>query len=414
MKTLYLECNMGAAGDMLLSALYELLPDKVSFTDTMNGLIPGVSVSTKKVKTCGIMGTCIDVLIGGVSEESVDISPGNIHEHKEKHAHEHSTEQSHNSMVDIYELINGFKLPIEVIQNACAIYESLAEAESAVHGLPVALVHFHEVGALDAVIDITGVCLAMHILSPDIVKISPVNLGNGQVRCAHGILPVPTPATAWLLKEIPCYGGEIQGELCTPTGAALLQHFGEPVGSMPHMTIQSVGYGIGKKEFPAANCVRAFWGETGDSANGEIVELCCFIDDMTAEALAFASEQLMAQRALDVSAAPITMKKGRSGIAFTVLCGKSDEERLAVAILRETNTNGVRAKHCRKYYLLPSVETVETSYGPVKIKCADGYGIHHEKPEYESVAAIAREKYLPFQKVWEDVLKQIKSDYGQN
>ncbi len=407
MKTLYLECNMGAAGDMLLSALYELLPDKKSFIDTLNELIPSVSISAKKAQTCGIMGTGIDVLIGGVSEESVDISLGISHEHQEKHTHEHTAEHTHNSSLDIYKLISSFKLPAEVKQNACAVYESLAEAESSVHGVSVSLVHFHEVGALDAVIDITGVCLAMHILAPDQVRISPVNLGSGEVRCAHGILPVPTPATAWLLKGIPCYGGTILGELCTPTGAALLKYFGEPVASMPAMTIQSIGYGIGKKEFPAANCVRAFWGETGESANGEIVELCCYIDDMTAEALAFAAEQLMAQGALDFSAAPITMKKGRSGIALTVLCGACDEERLSGAILRETNTNGVRAKHCRKYFLLPSVGIVETSYGPVKVKFADGRGIHHEKPEYESVAAIAREKNLPFQKVWEDVLKQI-------
>lgn len=404
---------MGAAGDMLLAALYELLPDKASFMYTMNGLLPDVHVSAKSAQTCGITGTGIEVIIHGETEESEDIPRENLHVHHEEQAHEHVHEHTHSSSLDIYETIQGFALPEEVKKSACAVYERLAEAESSVHGVTASLVHFHEVGALDAVIDITGVCLAMHLLSPDKTLISPINFGSGQVRCAHGILPVPAPATVQLLKGIPCYGSEIKGELCTPTGAALLRHFGEPVSSMPAMTLMSVGYGVGKKEFPAANCVRAFWGETTESANGEIVELCCNIDDMTAEALSFASEKLMSKGALDVYSRPINMKKGRLGVELTVLCGRSDEEKIAEAILRETNTNGLRAKRCGKYYLYPSVKTVETSYGPVKVKCADGIGIHREKPEYDNVAAIAREKNLPFQKVWEDVLVQIKKDNCQ-
>lgn len=267
---------------------------------------------------------------------------------------------------------------------------------------------------MDAVADVVGVCLAIHMLHPDCITASPVHLGSGQIRCAHGIVPVPAPATAHLLEGVPCYTGEIRGELCTPTGAALLTQFAEAFGPMPVMSLKKTGYGVGKKEFPAANCVRAFWGESGDPQQAEIVELCCHIDDMTAEALAFAGEQLLAQGALDISCAPLTMKKGRAGASFTVLCKPRDEGRIAHAILRETTTNGVRTRRCGKYILTPSVKTVETAYGPIRVKCADGEGIHRKKPEYEDVASAARTAGLPFQKVWEDVLSAIRGEVSQN
>lgn len=443
MKTLYLECKMGAAGDMLMSALYELLPDPQGFLDTMNRLIPGVRVTANRAETCGVTGTHMEVSVGGETEESLDLpcgfvhpqsavlaADGHVHEHEHEHEHghehehehehghehehEHEHEHSHHhaAPADIHALITKLALPEDVKKNACAVYDRIAEAESHVHGVPVTQVHFHEVGALDAVVDVTGVCLALFLLSPDAVCVSPVHLGNGQVRCAHGILPVPAPATAYLLRGLPSYSGEVQGELCTPTGAALLAHFGKSFGPMPVMSVSSIGCGIGKKVFPIANCVRAFWGDTAGGANAEIVELCCHLDDMTAEALAFAADRLMEQGALDVSSSPLTMKKGRAGMAFTVLCRPEDEERMAGAVLRETTTNGVRARRCAKYILIPSVKTAETTYGPVQVKCAEGYGLRREKPEYESVAALARENGLPFRQVWEDVLLQIKSSAG--
>lgn len=176
------------------------------------------------------------------------------------------------------------------------------------------------------------------------------------------------------------------------------------------MVLQKTGYGVGTKEFPAANCVRAFWGQCADPDQADIVELACNIDDMTAEALAFAGERLMHQGALDISAVPLSMKKGRAGVLFTVLCKTRDEERMARAVLRETSTNGVRVRRCKKYILTPSVRTAQTSLGTVELKCADGFGIHREKPEYESVAAIARERDLPFQQVWEQVLTETRQD----
>ena len=442
MKTLYLECNMGAAGDMLMAALYELMfpEEQARFLEMMNRLFPGVEVQPRQAVTCGITGTHMDVTVRGEEEHSHDVALGcghdhihehhhdhdhhhehehdhhheHEHDHEHHHGHDHSHTHHHTAPADIYALLDALDVPAEVKGAAKAVYARIADAESKAHGMPVEQIHFHEVGALDAVADITGVCLAIYMLRPDRIVASPVHLGSGQVRCAHGIVPVPAPATAHLLEGVPCYTGEIRGELCTPTGAALLTYFAESFGPMPVMSLEKTGYGVGKKEFPAANCVRAFWGESGDPQQAEIVELCCHIDDMTAEALAFAGERLLEQGALDISCTPLTMKKGRAGVSFTVLCKPKDEERLAHAILRETNTNGVRSRRCGKYILTPSVKTVETAYGPIRIKCADGEGIHREKPEYDDVAAAARDAGLPFQKVWEDVLFSIPGEVRQN
>ena len=427
MKILYLECKMGAAGDMLMSALYELLPDQASFLDIMNHLHEGIAVTMEKKDTCGIIGTHAIVDIGGEIEESEDLPCGcfharaelhtlvqedaheHAHTHNHGHEHEHSHDHNHHhhtTPTDIQYILDHLPVPEEVRSHAKAVYDRIAQAEAKAHGVPVEHIHFHEVGSLDAVVDVVGVCLAMYLLHPDQVIVSPIHLGSGQVRCAHGIMPVPAPATANLLTGVPCYCGEINGELCTPTGAALLAHFANSFGSMPSLMLEKVGYGVGKKEFPAANGLRAFYGESNDPQQAQIVELCCHIDDMTAEALAFAGEQLLAQGALDVSASPLTMKKGRAGVSYTVLCKPQDETRIANVILRETTTNGVRATRCAKYILRPSIRTADTSYGPIRIKCADSGDIHHEKPEYEDVAAAARTAGLPFQKVWQDIVKE--------
>ena len=260
MKTLYLECGMGAAGDMLMAALYELLSEeqKKAFLDTMNGLgLPGVEVAPVAAKTSGIAGTHMRVTVHGQEEHGHHHG----HEHHEHH-HEHEHHHHHHATPGhIGEVIDGLSLPDWVKTNAKAVYDAIAQAEAQAHGCEVGDVHFHEVGALDAVADVVGVCLAIHMLEPDLITASPVHVGSGTVRCAHGVMPVPAPATAALLKGIPIYSGEVQGELCTPTGAALLKTFVQAFGPMVEMDVEKIGYGIGSKEFERANCVRAFWGE---------------------------------------------------------------------------------------------------------------------------------------------------------
>lgn len=411
MKTLYLECHMGAAGDMLMAALYELLSEdqRKTFLETMNGLgLPGVEVAPAAAKTGGIMGTHMRVTVHG-HEEHEHHEHGHDHEHHHHHEHEHEHHHHHHATPGhIAEMIEGLTLPETVKQQARRVYDAIAQAEAQAHGCQVGDVHYHEVGALDAVVDVTGVCCALHLLNPDQICASPVHVGSGTVKCAHGIMPVPAPATAALLTGIPAYGGEIRGELCTPTGAALLRCFVQSFGPMPAMVTEKIGYGVGTKEFEQANCVRAFLGESGEGANGEIVELVCSIDDMTPEALAFACSRLLELGALDVYTTPGTMKKGRPGHVLTVLCSPDLEGELARQVLAQTTTNGLRVRRCGKYFLTPGAGTVRTQWGSVGVKLAQGYGVAHAKPEFEDVAALAREHGLPYRTVAEDALRRLE------
>ena len=242
---------MGAAGDMLTAALLELLPDREAFLKELNGLgIPGVVYSSETVTRCGIRGTLVTVKVSG-QEESENLSA-----HEEKKHHHHS------SLHRIEEIVGGLPVPEKVRRNILAVYSLIAEAESHVHGVPVSEIHFHEVGTMDAVADVTAVCLLLDRLAPEQVVVSPVRVGSGQVKCAHGILPVPAPATAYLLRGVPIFAGDIREEMCTPTGAALLKHFAAKFSPLPLMRVAAIGYGMGTKEYDAAGCVRALFGET--------------------------------------------------------------------------------------------------------------------------------------------------------
>ena len=404
MKTLYLDCSMGAAGDMLTAALLELLPDKAGFVNRLNALgIPGVEYAPEPAVKCGITGTHMRVLVHGEEEHSHehhhDESPVTSHQSpvNEDHHHHH-----HTGIHGIEHLVRDhLTLPEAVREDVLAVYRLIAQAESKVHGVPVEEIHFHEVGSLDAVADVAAVCLLMHELHPDQVLASPVHVGSGQVRCAHGIIPVPAPAAAELLKDVPIYGGEIRGELCTPTGAALLRYYVNSFGPMPPMRTRAVGYGMGTKDFPAANCVRALLGETAERETDEVVELRCNLDDMTGEAVAFAMERLLEAGALDVWTVPIGMKKSRPGVMLCVLCKPSGRETMTALLFRHTTTLGVRETAMRRALLERRTETVETEFGPLRRKIATGYGVRREKYEYEDLARAAREQGISIDAVRE-------------
>ena len=388
MRTLYIDCGMGAAGDMLTAALLELIPDKEAFLHRMNHLgIPGVMVSAEKSVKCGITGTHFSVKVHDTEENE------HMHDHAHGHSHGHSHSHTHGSMAEIRSIVSAMPIPTMVKLDIMSVYNEIAEAESAVHGVPVDQIHFHEVGSMDAVADIAAVCLLMHELDVDRVVASPVHVGSGQVRCAHGILPVPAPATAHILKQVPIYGGSIRGELCTPTGAALLKHFVEKFGDMPVMAISGIGYGMGKKDFERANCVRVLLGETAKQTD-EILELNCNIDDMTGEAMGFALEQLMEHGALDAFTVPIGMKKSRPGVMLTVLCKEPNKEEMVRLIFRHTTTLGIREKRCQRHILDQRMESVDTPYGKVHRKVSTGYGVQRTKYEYNDIARIAREQNI--------------------
>ena len=266
MKTLYIDCAMGCAGDMLTAALLELHPDRDGFIDRMNTALKGKAVlSAKPDSKCGIIETHVTVLIGGDEEDKTEC-------HYLKHT----------SVAEIMDFIDDVPLSDKVRTNAKAVYSLIAEAESTVHGKPIENIHFHEVGSLDALADVLSVCELMYELAPEKVLASPVNVGSGSVKCAHGILPVPSPAAELILRGVPIYSGSVTGELCTPTGAALLKHFADDFIAMPVLMVERAGYGTGKKDFEAANVVRVLLGDTEDKKE-QVIELACNLDDMTPE-----------------------------------------------------------------------------------------------------------------------------------
>lgn len=278
----------------------------------------------------------------------------------------------------------------------------IARAESEVHGVSVDQIHFHEVGNIDAIADITAVCYLIDQLKVDRIISSPIHVGSGQVRCAHGILPVPAPATALILKDVPIYGGELRGELCTPTGAALLKYFVSEFGPIPTMKTTAIGYGMGKKDFPAANCVRAMLGEV-ESKNNAIIELSCNLDDMTGEELGFAMEMLLARGALDVFTIPIQMKKNRPGHLLRVICHEENRDELVRMIFCHTTTLGIREQYVNRYTLDRTITTVDTPYGPIRQKVASGYGVERKKFEYDDLARVAKEQGVGIREILKNI-----------
>lgn len=390
---------MGAAGDMLCAALIELMPDPESAVRELNGIgLPHVVYEKIASQKCGIAGTHLSVRVHGEEEQE----PAEGHHYDTHHHHAHS------NLASIETILAGLQVPDGVKANALAVYRLIAEAESHVHGCSVEAIHFHEVGTLDAIADVTAFCLLMERLSPDQIVASPVHVGSGTVRCTHGVLPVPAPATAYLLKDVPIYGGEVKGELCTPTGAALLKHFVARFCPMPVMRVASIGYGMGTKDFDTANCVRALLGETETSGTETVFELSGNIDDMTAEQIGFASERLFEAGAVEVYTVPVGMKKSRPGTLIRAIVKCDKKEDVLSAFFRHTTTLGVREVETKRYILTRTVESYETALGTVRVKRSEGYGVIREKAEYEDLARIARERNIPLTETEKSVRKELE------
>lgn len=377
MRALYLDCRMGAAGDMLTAALLGLMPDANVALERLNRLgLPGVVTSARKVERSGLAGMLVDVEVGGELEGAHE----HHHEHGDAH-HEHGTAHHHHAtMSEIDARIDALGASDGVKEHVRAVYRLIADAEAEAHGRPVSEVHFHEVGAMDAICDIASVSLLVEMLGCVRIAASVPEVGGGFVNCAHGVLPVPAPATVNILRGVPFSSGAADCELLTPTGAALLRHFATEFGPMPTMSVDRVGVGCGHRDVAGrANVVRAFLGDTGDAANDGIVELKANIDDMTGEDLAFACERLREAGAKDVSLIPAIMKKGRPGHVLLVLAAESQADALAAAVLRETSTFGVRRLDCRRYAL---ERRIECGADGIRVKYGEGYGVSKSKPEF--------------------------------
>lgn len=375
MNVCYFDCFCGAAGDMLLAALL----DAGCPLDELRALVArlsldGVELHAEKVKRHGLAATHVRVVVGADAPR--------------KHRH----------LSHILKIIAAAELPTPVAASASAIFQRLGDAEAAVHATTVDRVHFHEVGADDAIVDIVGVAGALHLLGVERIVCSPIPTGSGTVHCEHGVMPVPAPATAKLLVGAPIAACDEPGELTTPTGAAILTTLAAGFGGLPAMHVTAAGCGAGSREGKTrANILRVILGESANDDNAGTADhdvVCVLeaqVDDLNPQTLAYACEQLLLAGALDVFIVPIVMKKGRAGHLVTVLCGPSDRTRLEAVLFRETSTFGVRRHEALRSKLRREQVTVATAFGPIRVKVGrTDAGPTHATPEYEDCAAAAR------------------------
>ncbi len=374
MKLLYLECGMGADEKMLLAALYELLEDKGRFLQTMNSLgLPCVHLEAESAVACGVAGTrmCATGTGAGAGVR----------------------------LEQVLEQIDCFPLPEEVLEHIRKVYQALA----LVSGGPEAFLG--QAGEPMALVSVAGVCYALSLLKPDRITASPVHVGSGM---AYGV-PVPAPETAALLTGVPICGDTVQGELCTPAGAALLVHFVQRFGPLPMMAADRVGCGISGKTQAQAGCLRAFLGQAVEEVNSEIAELVCSIDDMSPEAVSSACASLLELGAVDVYTVSGTMKKDRPGFILTVLCRAEYKEEMAQYIMGLTTASGIRVRRCRKYFPSSNLGKVETKWGTIRLKLTEGLGMFYAKPNQDDVIALAQTNGVSCQEVLEDALCQLKA-----
>lgn len=370
MRELFINCSAGAAGDMLSAALLELFDDREKMLSELNSLgIPDVEYSAEKVCRNSVTGTHLTVKYRGCEE-----TQGASHAHSR-------------SVTDIDKIISSLNMSEKLRGDVRAVYRIIAAAEAEVHGCETEYIHFHELGSMDAIADISAACYMVDALGVQHVTASPVCTGYGEIKCAHGILPVPAPATALILKDVPSFAGDMEGELCTPTGAALIKHLADSFSQAPAMTVRKLGCGMGTKEFPKLSAVRASLGESEET----IVELCCNVDDMSPEAIGFAIDELLRNGAPDAYYEAIGMKKNRPGVLLTCLCREEQRDKMVGLIFKHTSTLGIRETLCRRYVLKRGEKTVATPYGAVRVKCSEGYGVSRKKAEYDDLARLARE-----------------------
>lgn len=395
MRAIYFDLSMGAAGDMLSAALLELHPEPQRFIDEFNAALAGkVRLIAERQSKQGIVGLHVKMDIGGEIE-------GEEHEHHGHHHHEHA------SVGKIYGVIDALPLPEKVRADAKAVYAMIAEAESAVHGQSMEQIHFHELGTMDALGDVVCVCALVNALSPERVFASPVTVGSGTVKCAHGILPVPAPATERILRGIPYQAGECKGEMCTPTGAALIKYYVNRFCSMPVMSVERCGYGFGTKNFDRLNAARAFLGEM-ENRQETVIELRCNIDDMSGEELGFCMERLLEAGALDVWTQAIGMKKNRPAVMLCCLCHEEQKDALLRGIFENTSTLGVREEVMNRHSLVRYTQTLDTPLGTLRMKKAEGFGVSRQKIEYDDLAAIARREGISVREANEIAKKLIE------
>jgi pyridinium-3,5-bisthiocarboxylic acid mononucleotide nickel chelatase len=443
MRIAYIECFSGISGDMFLGALVDAGVPADLLRDTVRALNLGAELQVAKVDRCGITSTKVDVVINGEPDRPREAAQPAHHVHSHEHGHSHGHEHAHpdgtththshahddehhqdhphaeapahgRHLSEIKEIIAASTISAKAKQTATAIFGALGQAEAKIHNVPVETIHFHEVGAVDAIVDIMCAAVGAEALQVDRFIVSPLNVGGGTVVCAHGTFPVPAPATVELLKGAPVFSGEIQKELVTPTGAAIVKVLADAFGPMPAITIDQAGYGAGSRNFPAhANVLRITVGESAampeskrDLPMDGVVVLEANIDDLNPQLFGYLSEQALAAGALDVFATPVQMKKGRPGTLLTLLTEPVDAERIARIVFRETTTIGIRTRREQRYVLPRRHEAVQTQWGEVRMKIAQLNGtVSNYAPEYEDCRRIAEQHGVPLKTVMQEAIR---------
>lgn len=393
MAVAYFDCFAGSGGDMIVAALLDAGADLDAIRDHIARLkVEGLELQTEIVHRKGIRGLHFKVHEHGQSAES--------HGGSDEHAHQH--QHHHRGLSDVLALIDAAALGDRAAQRAREIFRRLAEAEAKVHGIAVEEVHFHEVGAVDSIVDILGACLAMEQLGIDRILCSPIALGSGTITCAHGELPVPAPATAELVVGAATVAGGIDGEATTPTAAAVLTTLAQSYGPMPAMRVTAIGWGAGTREGKRLpNLLRVFIGELDPAGETDAaVEVSANIDDCTGEVLGATLDKLLLAGCLDAWASPIIMKKSRPAWMVCALCSPADEAEAARILLSETTTFGLRRRTCERTKLDRRFETIETRYGPIRVKIGLLAGREMTaSPEFEDCRRAAQTHHVSVREV---------------
>jgi pyridinium-3,5-bisthiocarboxylic acid mononucleotide nickel chelatase len=391
-KLLYFDATAGLAGDMIVAALIDAGVDPKLVAGELSKLpFDGWSVDVRRETRSGISGTRFDVTLS--RDES----------------------RAHRMLDDLVDLVRGRGLTPRVEERSISMFRRICEIEAQIHALPLEKVHLHEVGAIDSIVDIVGAAVAIDAIGADAVHCSAVHVGTGHVKTRHGIMPVPAPATAALLTGVPSFQSSISGEFCTPTGALIVTEYASEFGPQPAMRVSSIGYGVGAREVDGfANITRLFVGETeGAERSTRISVLECDVDDSTAEVLGFAMERLYEAGALEVTFQPLQMKKNRPGTLVRVLARPGRCEAMIETLFRETTTIGVRHTEWERAELEREIVTIDTAVGPVAFKRSSWRGeTLTMAPEYESCAAIARERGIPLREVFKIAIAAARSSPG--
>jgi uncharacterized protein (TIGR00299 family) protein len=414
MRIAYLECFSGMSGDMFLGALVDAGVSPAVLEETVAALGVGAKLEISGVVRSGISATKVDVRVDAEKdlprEEFLVQQQTNVAPTPHQHAHEHSHGRG---LIEIRELIAKASISDSAKRTAIAIFEALGAAESKIHTTPIESIHFHEVGAVDAIVDIVCAVVGAEALGVDEIICSPLNVGGGSVKCAHGTFPVPAPATVELLKEAPVYSSDIQAELVTPTGAAIVKTLARRFSSFPEMKIEKSGYGAGSRDFPGhPNVVRLTIGEAAstlaaETASDTVTVLEANFDDLNPQVFGYVIGRLFEEGALDAFGMPVQMKKNRPGTLLTVLCKPEDANKLTQLIFTETTTLGVRRRQEARQTLARRWESVRTEWGEVRIKIASTNGtVTNYAPEYEDCRRIAAEHHVPLKTVMQEAARQ--------